>query len=165
MIDGLEIHPSIVHFPIALTIVGALAVLAYALLRRDWLRWFGPILLTIALAGAGGAYFSGKSAEDRAEHIGVPEAAIEEHEEVAIWAIWVIGLSALLAWATHASRRGVWLAGIVSLAAVTLVALAAHRGGKLVYIHGAGHVPSASAPKAGASPAGATGGAPAADTH
>jgi uncharacterized membrane protein len=142
MIDGLEIHPSIVHFPIALTIVGALAVLAYALLRRDWLRWFGPILMTIALAGAGGAYFSGQAAEDRAEHIGVPEAAIEEHEEVAIWAIWVIALSTLLAWATHASRRGVWLAGIVSLAAVTLVALAAHRGGKLVYIHGAGHVHS-----------------------
>jgi uncharacterized membrane protein len=142
MIDGLEIHPSIVHFPIALTIVGSLAVLAYAILRRDWLRWFGPILLTIALAGAGGAYFSGQAAEDRAEHIGVPEAAIENHEEFAIWAIWLIALSALLAWATHASRRGVWVAGIVSLAAVTLVALAAHRGGKLVYIHGAGHVPS-----------------------
>ena len=144
LIDGLEIHPSIVHFPIALTVVGALAIVGYAILRRDWLRWFGPILLTIALLGAGGAYFSGQDAEDRAEKIGVPEAAIESHEEMAIWAIWLIALSALLSWATHASRRGVWVAAVVSLAAVAVIALAAHRGGKLVYIHGAGRVPGAS---------------------
>ncbi len=146
MIGGLEIHPSIVHFPIALTVVGALAILAYAVLRRDWLRLFGPILLTIALAGAAAAYFSGESAEDRAEHIGVPEAAIEQHEELGIWALWLIALSALLAWATHASRRGVWVAAIVSLAAMVVIAIAAHRGGKLVYIHGAGRVPGSSTP-------------------
>lgn len=146
MLGGLEIHPSIVHFPIALTVVGAFAILAYAILRRDWLRWFGPILLTIALAGAVGAYFSGQSAEDRAEHIGVPEAAIEQHEELAIWALWLIALSALLAWATHVSRRGVWVAAIVSLAAMVVIAIAAHRGGKLVYIHGAGRVPGSVSP-------------------
>jgi len=143
LIGGLEIHPSIVHFPIALTVVGALALAAYALLRRDWLRWLGPILLTIALLGAGGAYFTGEDAKDRAEKIGVPEAAVESHEEMGIWAIWLIALSTLLAWATHASRRGVWVAAVVSLAAVAVVALAAHRGGKLVYIHGAGRVPGA----------------------
>ena len=146
MIWGFEIHPIIVHFPIALTVVGALAVLAYAILRRDWLRWFGPILLTIALLGAGGAYFSGGAAEDRAERIGVPEAAIQEHEEAGIWAIWLIALSTLLAWATHASRRGVWVAAIVSLAAAAAIAVASHRGGILVYVHGAGRVPAASAP-------------------
>lgn len=146
MFAGLEIHPMIVHFPIALTMVGALAVLAYTILRRDWLRWFGPILLTIALAGAGGAYFSGQSAEDRAEEIGVPHAAIESHEEIAIWAIWLIALSTLLAWATHASRRGTWVAAIVSLAAMVVIGFAAHRGGKLVYIHGAGRVSDGAVP-------------------
>lgn len=143
LIGGLEIHPLVVHFPIALTVVGALATAAYALLRRDWLRWFGPILLTVALLGAAGAYFTGEDAKDRAEKIAVPEAAVESHEETAIWAIWLIALSTLLAWATHASRRGVWVAAVVSLAAVAVVALAAHRGGKLVYIHGAGRVPGA----------------------
>lgn len=154
MIGGLEIHPSIVHFPIALTVIGALAILAYAILRRDWLRWFGPILLTIALAGAGAAYFSGESAEDRAEHLGVPEAAIEEHEEAGIWAIWLIALSTLLAWATHASRRGVWVAAIVSLVAVATIAVASHRGGTLVYVHGAGRVPAASTPAPATPPGG-----------
>ena len=148
MIGGLEIHPSIVHFPIALTVVGSLAILAYAVLRRDWLRWFGPILLAIALAGAGAAYFSGQSAEDRAHEIGVPEAAIHAHEDLAVWALWLIALSTLLAWATHASRRGVWIAALVSLAAMVVIALAAHRGGKLVYIHGAGRVPGTEAPAA-----------------
>jgi uncharacterized membrane protein len=146
VIWGFEIHPLIIHFPIALTVVGALAILAYAILRRDWLRWFGPILLTIALAGAGAAYFSGEAAKDRAEHIGVPEAAIQEHEEAAIWAIWLVALSTLLAWATHASRRGVWFAAIVSLVAVATIAVASHRGGTLVYVHGAGRVPATSTP-------------------
>ena len=80
MIGGLELHPAIVHFPIALTVVGALGALAYLFVPRDWLRWFAPILLSLALFGAGAAYFSGKAAEDRAEAIGVPEAAIEQHE-------------------------------------------------------------------------------------
>jgi len=146
VIWGFEIHPIVVHFPIALTVVGALAILAYAILRRDWLRWFGPILLTIALAGAGGAYFSGEAAKDRAERIGVPQAAIQEHEEAGIWAIWLVALSTLLAWATHASRRGVWVAAVVSLVAVATVAVASHRGGTLVYVHGAGRVPATSAP-------------------
>ena len=78
--------------------------------------------------------------------MGVPEAAIEAHEELAVWALWLIALSTLLAWATHVSRRGMWVAAIVSLGAMVVIALAAYRGGRLVYIHGAGRVPAANAP-------------------
>jgi len=53
MIDGLEIHPSIVHFPIALTIVGALAVLAYALLRRDFPLIQGVVVGTVCAGAVG----------------------------------------------------------------------------------------------------------------
>ena len=143
MIGGLELHPSLVHFPIALVTVGALFSLLYLALRREWLRWFAPILLSVALLGAVAAYFSGQAAEDRAEAIGVPDTALEEHESAGIWAFGLIALACLLSWATHAPRRGVWLATLVAVVAVAATFRAGHLGGKLVYVHGAGRVEDA----------------------
>lgn len=137
---GLELHPAVVHYPIALGVIGAVALLAYAILRREWLRWVGPILLTLALAGAGAAYFSGKSAQDRAENIGVPGAEITRHESTAIWGIGVLALATLLGWATAGGRRGVWMAAPVAVIAAGIILYAAHLGGKLVFIYGAGRV-------------------------
>ena len=135
---GLELHPAVVHYPIALGVVGAAVLVLYAMLRRDWLRWWGPILLTLALAGAGASYFSGQSSSDRAEKMGVPEKEVDRHEQMAIWSIGVLGLSTFLAWATVAGRRGVWLAAPLSVAAAALILWAGHLGGRLVYIYGAG---------------------------
>lgn len=154
---GLELHPAVVHFPIALGVVGALGGVAYLFIRRDWLRWFAPILLTLALLGAGAAYFSGQDAEDRAEKIHVPEAAIEEHETSGIWALGALGLAALLSWATHGRRRGEWVAALVAMLAAAVLLRTGHLGGKLVFIHGAGHVTvgagAAGAPGAASVPA------------
>jgi uncharacterized membrane protein len=143
---GLELHPAVVHYPIALGTVGAAGMLAYAVVPRAWLRWFGPLLLTLALAGAGAAYFSGQSAEDRAEEAGVPEAEIEKHESTAIWGIGVLALATLLAWASSAGRRGTWVAVPVAVAAAGMILWAAHLGGRLVFIHGAGRVPASAVP-------------------
>jgi uncharacterized membrane protein len=146
---GLELHPALVHFPIALGVVGALFAIAYLFVRREWLRWFAPILLSIALLGAGAAYFSGESAKDRAEDLKIPTAAIEEHEESGIWAIGLVALATLLAWATHARRRGEWIAALVAAMAAAAFVRTGHLGGVLVYVHGAGHV----TPKSAAAPA------------
>lgn len=140
LIGGLELHPSVVHFPIALAASGALFSLLYLALRREWLRWFAPILLSLALLGAVAAYFSGQSAEDRAEEIGVPHDAIEEHESAGIWALGSIALACLLSWATHAPRRGVWIATMIAMVAVVATFRAGHLGGTLVYVHGAGRI-------------------------
>jgi len=140
VIGGLEIHPSVVHFPVALVTVGALFSVLYLCLGREWLRWFAPILLSLALLGAVAAYFSGQAAEDRAEEIGVPHAALEEHESAGIWALGVIALACLLSWATHAPRRGVWVATLIAVVAVAATFRAGHLGGTLVYVHGAGRV-------------------------
>jgi uncharacterized membrane protein len=142
---GLPLHPAINHFPIALAVVGALAAIAYLFVRREWLRWFAPILLTIALLGAVAAYFSGQSAEDAAEDLNVPKPAIEEHEESAIWAMGLIGLAALLSWATHARRRGEWVSAVIAAAAAAAVLRTGHLGGVLVFVHGAGRVKPAAA--------------------
>ena len=147
---GLELHPAVVHFPIALSTVGAAAAVAYLLLRREWLRWFAPVLLSLALLGGGASYFSGQSSEDRAEKIGVPESAIEEHETACLWALGLTGLACLLSWATHTRNRGIWLAAFVAVAAAGAMIRTGHLGGKLVFIHGAGRVSAPAAAGAGA---------------
>ena len=150
MLFGLEPHPAIVHFPIALSVVGAASAVAYLLFRKEWLRWFAPVLLSIALLGAVAAYFSGESAEDRAEQIGVPENMIELHEERGIWGLWLVGLAAFLSWLTHARRGGVWISALVAVGAMSVILYTGHVGAKLVYIHGAGRV----GPEAGGTPPG-----------
>lgn len=140
MFGGLELHPAIVHFPIALTVVGALSAVVYLLIRREWIRWFAPVLLSLALVGAVAAYFTGESAKDRAEKLGIPEAAVEKHEETGIVGLGVTALACLLSWATHARRRGVWVSAAIAVAAAGLFLWNGHLGGQLVFIHGAGRV-------------------------
>ncbi len=137
---GLDLHPAVVHFPIALGLIGALAELVYLLIRRPWVRWFGPVLLTLALAGSGAAYFSGKAVGDKAEHQGVPEAAVDKHEESCLWALGALGLATLLSWAVRPSGKGLWLSTLVALAAAGLTLYTGYLGGELVYVHGAGRV-------------------------
>ena len=154
---GLELHPAVVHFPIALGVVGAVAAVTYLLLRKEWLRWFAPVLLTIALLGGVAAYFSGQSAEDRAAALKVPEAAIAQHEETCLYGLGLLALATLLSWAAHSKRRGEWLSAIVAVAAAATILWTGHLGGKLVFIHGAGRVSAAAAggqaPAAGEAPA------------
>ena len=157
MLFGFEIHPAIVHFPIALGVVGALFAVLYAIFRKEWLRWFAPILLSIALLGAVAAYFSGQSGEDRAEALKVPHEAIEEHEESSYWVLGLFGLASLLSWATHSKRRGEWISTLIAVMAAAAVLRTGYLGGELVFVHGAGHVkrPAAvgTAPGGGEAPA------------
>ena len=146
MLGGLEIHPAVVHFPIALATVGALSAVVYLLIRAEWIRWFAPVLLSLALVGAVGAYFSGESAKDRAVKAGVPEAVLEKHEETGIWGLAVTGFACLLTWATHSGRRGVWLSALLAIAASGIFLWNGHLGGQLVFIHGAGKVSAPAAP-------------------
>jgi len=149
---GLPLHPGLVHFPIALAVVGALAEVAYLAIRRPWLKFFGPVLLTLALLGGGAAYFSGQAAEDPAEHQGVPEKDIGAHEQACIIALSGVALATLLAWATRPKGKGLGLAAIVAVAGAALMLYTGHLGGRLVFLHGAGRVTQG----------GAQGGAPAA---
>jgi uncharacterized membrane protein len=137
---GLDLHPAVVHFPIALGVVGAVAELLYLILRKSWVKWLGPILLTLALAGSGVAYFSGQAVHDKAVDQGVPHAAIEEHEEACVWALGALGLATLLAWAVRPKGKGIWLSALIALLAAATTLRTGYLGGELVYVHGAGRV-------------------------
>ena len=147
---GVPLHPLVVHGPIVLIVMGALFELTGRALDLEWWRKAAFAMLVLGTLAAFAAVLTGNDAESAAEKQGVPEEAIEAHESLANPVPWV-ALAAVLARALAGragALRGV-LAGlglVLHLGAAVLVGLAAHRGGVLVYQHGAGVRPVASSP-------------------
>ena len=133
-------HPQIVHFVVALAIVGA--VLRWISLsgRLAFTRPAAATLLILSAGAAVAAVESGSQAHDRAERIPGVRAAVQAHEGAGEWArdalLVVAGLEIVgLALARRAAwRRWAEIAsGVACLAAVGAVYKAADRGGDLVY--------------------------------
>jgi uncharacterized membrane protein len=142
-----NLHPAVVHFPIAL-LPAALLFDLVCLLRPTW-TWLdrgAAALYALAAAGAGAAYWAGNEA---AETLGTlapaARAILEEHEDLALWSL--IALSALavlrlaLAWREHDRPRvGAgplrWILLLGGVGALALLATTADHGGSLVYRHG-----------------------------
>ena len=140
------LHPSIVHFPIALSILvplAALAALVAARRRPDLGRtlWVVVLALAVLLVGASWvALETGEQQEERVEEI-VSERPLESHADRAqIFLVisWItLGLAAV-----GLARGGVGRSGraLATLAALTLIPAGirvGHSGGELVYRHGA----------------------------
>jgi uncharacterized membrane protein len=135
-------HPAIVHTPIALIIVGAVFELIGRALDSEWWRKAAFAMLIVGVLGAALAVLSGNEAGEHAEHQGVSEKAVDEHEEIATIALW-LGFGAVVTRAVAgrlgAARAAVaGLALLLHLAAATTVGIAGYRGGRLVFEHGAG---------------------------
>jgi uncharacterized membrane protein len=142
-----NLHPAVVHFPIAL-LPAALLFDLTCLLRPTW-TWLdrgAAALYALAAAGAGAAYWAGNEA---AETLGplapTARAILEEHEDLALWSL--IALSALavlrlaLAWSEYDRPRvGAgplrWILLFGGVGALALLATTAGDGGTLVYRHG-----------------------------
>ena len=138
-------HPEIVHFVIALAIVGAL--LRWTSLTGS-LAFTRPAAATLLILAAGAAVLaaeSGRQAHDRPERIPGVRAAVQAHEGAGEWArdalLVVAGLEIVgLALVRSARwRRYAEIASAVAcLAAVGAVYKAADRGGDLVYAYAGG---------------------------
>lgn len=154
--NGLPLHPMIVHLPLALAgLVPVLALVALGtlLLRRRARGLFVAVVgLQLLLAlGAVAALRSGEAEEEKVE-VAVSEAALHEHEEAAetfVAAAW-IALGVSLVPAVWANRRGIAASGAVATLAATAVVLllgvrVGEAGASLVYRHGAASVYAADA--------------------
>lgn len=130
-------HPQLVHAPVALLIVSAAFEAIGLALQRDWWRRAAFAMLVVGALGGLGAVLSGLPSGERAEKQGVPEHAVDAHEEAGLLALWV-ALGAVVARAAAAKLPK--LSGValtLQLAAAAAVGVAAHRGGRLVYDHAA----------------------------
>jgi uncharacterized membrane protein len=150
------LHPAIIHFPIALSLVALLFELIARHPRARSLEGGATLLFVLAALGSVAAVLSGQAARDDAVVPRVVVPLLNRHEDVGELAMWLLlGVAAvrlLLAW------RG-WFKGVVPWAFLLAAAIAAgavgyngYLGGKMVFDHGLGTAPVQNRlpPKAGA---------------
>ncbi len=139
-------HPIIVHFAIALLVIGVI------------FRWIsltgrapftGPAAATLIIAGtlaAVLAVMSGTDAHGPVERIPGVRSAVVDHEDAGEWARDVFLLMAVLEIAAlviarrnaRGTRVAVWASALVGVAGLATILKAADRGGDLVYSYAGG---------------------------
>lgn len=138
-----NVHPLLVHFPIAIFITGIVADAAYLFLKKEWLRRSVASLFVLAALAALVTYFSGKQAIDM---VSVPlraELTASHHADWGLYTLIYFGsygaVRALLYW--KALDKNTWMAALLfcaGLAGAGFVAKTADLGGRLVYKYGVG---------------------------
>jgi uncharacterized membrane protein len=135
-----NIHPLVVHLPLALLPGATLFYVLAWLARRESLAWTALWLLLLGTASAAVAAATGLYADE-----GVmvdPTVRVELLEHHKLWMLVTVGSSAaLLAWALVARPLPARGRGIFVLALFVVLAVMAHGadyGGRLVYDYNAG---------------------------
>lgn len=154
------LHPAVVHFPIVLLLLGSVVAVAAVFLRKHGVPAVAAGLLVLGALGTWGAVQSGKSDGGLVENT-APQVngLVDEHEAwakrtlmISIFAAFAAGGSVLTARWPRVARTVAVVAALISLAAAYGIYETGHRGGALVYRHGAGvqvattELPSAEGP-------------------
>jgi uncharacterized membrane protein len=140
-----NVHPMIVHFPIALLLAAIGAdVLALVVRRWDWLQ---PA--TVALYVAGGAsavatYFTGTWAANTVSVPAAAEPVLTEHANLGWWTMWFFGVYVLVRlglslWTPSQHRTGIQsLLLVAALGGGYLLVETGDHGAEMVFRYGVG---------------------------
>jgi uncharacterized membrane protein len=140
------LHPAVVHFPIVLVLLGVVVAIVAVLWRKHGAPAVAAGLLTLGALGTWGAVQSGESDGGLVENSS-PEvnALIDAHETwakrtltISILAAFAAGGSVMTARWPRIARAVAIVAAVAALAAAFGIYQTGHRGGALVYRHGAG---------------------------
>lgn len=141
MISATHLHAMIVHFPIALLLVGFLFEVIGLIRKSSFFKQASFYLLLLAAAGAITAYLTGDAAGDGMEG-GSLGMAMEAHEQAAMITLLLTIAAALVQLTLELIKRSIsWLnvvAFILFAAAVVGVSRTGYLGGQLVFKHAAG---------------------------
>lgn len=142
MFELTHLHPMIVHFPIALLIIGFLSDLTGLITKKKFFSTAGFYLLILGAAGVIAAYLSGNLAGDGVTEAGSLGQALETHEEAATLTLWLVAAAAVVRIGLVMLKKysGV-LKGVafaLLLLGVASVARTGYYGGELVFKHAAG---------------------------
>ncbi len=161
-----NLHPAVVHFPIALLPMALLFDFASRIssTHRDWLGRGAAVLYTGAALGAGAAYWAGRRAADSLIDVPPPvQLHINHHSDWGLYSLWLVATLAVLrlalGWWDARGERTIFrvlsvAAGVVALAVLSYTA---DLGGGLVYRHAVavasqdGHAGETEPPSAAAS--------------
>jgi len=142
MFDTSHLHPMIVHFPIALLIVGFLAEVIGLVLKKEFFTTAAFYLLVLGTLGVVAAFITGDIAGDGVSETGQLKNALETHEHAAQLTLWLMVGAAVvriaLVWMKKFSGVLKYAAFVLFLAGVLSVARTGYYGGELVYKHAAG---------------------------
>ena len=142
MFDQTHIHPMLVHFPIALLIVGFVADITGLFVKKAYLTQAGFLLQILGVLGVVAALISGNLAGSGVSEEGILGQAIERHEEAAELTIWIAGIAAVYRIVLVILKKfeSYWktIGLIMYFASVMAVARTGYYGGELVYKHAAG---------------------------
>lgn len=140
--DLTHLHPMIVHFPIALLIVGFLSDLIGILTKREFFTQAGFYLLILGAMGVAAAFISGDQAGSGISEEGVLKQTLETHEHAASLTIWIVSIAAVFRLALVLLNKFKGVLKMLSLALFLFAVLSIGRtgfyGGELVYKHAAG---------------------------
>ncbi len=139
-----NLHPMIVHFPIALFMLAILMDVAGYVLPKDW--WDEKknlILYGLSGIAAVGTYFSGKEAADSVFIEAGTQNLLTAHADWAEYTVWFMGLYAFLrigVYFWNKSELKIIRGGLTLLSFVGAFLLfqTGDRGGQMVYQHGVG---------------------------
>lgn len=142
-----ELHPFVVHFPIALlTLYIGLEVTTY-FIKNDTLDNFTTLILLLAIFTAVNAVLTGNQAEQVASSVmdkapAVVKETIEHHEEFATYTLWyflvILVIRYYLVQKNKMTRLFKMLIIILALLGGILIFQTGFTGGKLVHKYGVG---------------------------
>jgi uncharacterized membrane protein len=131
------LHPAIVHFPIALLLVGwGAGVWGHLGSRWTWLPEAATLLLWIGTVAAWAAMGLGLLAENTAPHVPPAWQTLNLHRTLGYWAVGSFSALSILRW--RLGRRWERLFLFLWLAACGVLLATAYQGGELVFTHGMG---------------------------
>jgi hypothetical protein len=138
------LHTLVNHFPIVLTVVGALAVLLALMYERRAVWVYALSTLTLAGLTIYPAWLTGDRAEDAVKHAWyIERGAIQTHSSSADITLWIVGVTGFLALvalitmvrtreAVSPGRAFRVLVGLGALVSVGAVSYTGFLGGKIV---------------------------------
>jgi uncharacterized membrane protein len=143
-----NIHPVLVHFPIALLVTAAVLDLVGWLLHSNRrLRDAATLLYIIGTVGAVAAYLSGRDASDTVWLPGMAHGLVKDHWDWAFRTVWFFGIVTVLrlfflrSSSRPPARAMVAAFALTGLVGVWLVRETGDRGGQLVYQYRVGVPP------------------------
>ncbi len=137
--NSVQIHLALTHVPVILCLLGLAMLITALIIKNNALVKTAYILLLIAGISVLPVYFTGEGAEETVEHLpGVSEALIEEHEDMAKFALVSILATGTLALATYVSLRWIKTNQVLKIFVILLGFLSAglmiqtaHLGGQV----------------------------------
>jgi len=139
-----NLHPAIVHFPIALLFAAVLVDLIALVFRRQksW-HTTAVTLFVLGALGALAAYLTGDAAADDMTIPQWAEHTLTEHSDLALWTVWFFGIYAVLRLAAlgfNRERKTVpsLVLFAIGLGGLVLLFETAEHGAQMVFKHGVG---------------------------